>query len=176
MKLHTLGPNTTDSYHAYRYWKNRNDLEIELVMHHSFKDIYANLASYQNDLFLVPTMYRDQNSDWASYHYQYLDRLKIYDVFVLDTKPMILVKNNQISNQKIGLHQATEPFLKSFENQQKIKLKRVFTDSKSIALQKFLNQEIEYAIISESDEIKQTNFEVIKKYTPQIIWCVYQII
>ncbi|MCF6514600.1 hypothetical protein GSH19_00165 [Lactobacillus sp. S2-2] len=176
MKLHTLGPNTTDSYCAYLYWKDKSISDIKLVMHNSFEEIYNNLSNYKNDLFLVPTMYRDRYFDWATYHYQYLDQLNIYDTFVLDTKPMILIKNKQIKNQKIGLHRATEPFLNNFESETAINLKREFTNSKSIALEKFSNNELEYAIVTESNQIKQSDFEIIKRYEPKIIWCVYQII
>lgn len=177
MKIHTLGPKTTDSCYAYRYWNDLHpSLDIELVLHHSFTEIYNDLSSYRGDLFLVPTVYRDENSDWANYHYQYLDQLSIYDVFVLNTKPMILARNQNQNNQQIVLHQATNPFVADYENKQQIRLEKSFADSKSIAFDQFLNGGFEYAIISETERIKQHNFEVIKRYEPKIIWCVYQVI
>lgn len=177
--INTLGPKQTDSYQAAQYLAERQEVDIRL--HASFDDIYNGLAELKGQYLLVPVAFRSAQSDanWVDNNYKYVDQLSIVDTFFLPTMPMILVHNPKQDNQKVVLHPATSAFLHDFESD----LVPDYVSSKPEALKKFLHGDYAYAIVSEEwfeSAMKQgfsgSQFEVIKRFTPTMIWCLYKII
>ncbi|KOY79730.1 hypothetical protein RZ72_06240 [Apilactobacillus kunkeei] len=177
--INTLGPKQTDSYKAAKYLAERQEVEIRL--HASFDDIYSELSKLKGEYMLVPVAFRSAESDanWVDNNYKYVDQLAIVDTFFLPTMPMILVHNLQQDNQKVVLHPATSAFLHDFD----VDLVHDYVSSKPEALKKFLQGDYAYAIVSEewyqtamNQGFDGSQFEVIKRFTPTMIWCLYKII
>lgn len=177
--INTLGPKQTDSYKAAQYLAEREEVDIRL--HDSFDDIYSDLSSLKDEYMLVPVAFRSaqSNDNWVDNNYKYVDQLAIVDTFFLPTMPMILVRNLHQDNQKVVLHPATSAFLHDFDED----LIHDYVSSKPEALEKFLHGDYAYAIISEewfenamNQGIDGSQFEVIKRFSPTMIWCLYKII
>lgn len=177
--INTLGPKQTDSYQAAQYLAERQEVDIRL--HASFDDIYSDLANLKGQYMLVPVAFRSAQSDanWVDNNYKYVDQLEIVDTFFLPTMPMILVHNQQQDNQKVVLHPATSAFLHDFDAD----LIHDYVSSKPAALKKFFHGDYAYAIVSEEwyqktmdKGIDGSQFEVIQRYSPTMIWCLYKII
>ncbi len=182
MKLHTLGPETTDSYKAAMYLREMYlDLEdAELVLHDSFDDIYRKLDDEQGDLFLVPVAYRSaqSNGNWADNNLKYWDKLKIMDVFKLPIMPLVLVRNPDGKDGEAVLHPSTKELIKEYSLNQGRKLHLEFVDSKAEALRKFESDKYEFSIVTK--DVYQSNCadrqdEVLAEYEPNMVWCLYRI-
>ncbi|KPN83324.1 hypothetical protein RZ76_13950 [Apilactobacillus kunkeei] len=177
--INTLGPKQTDSYKAAQYLAEREEVDIRL--HTSFDDIYSDLSNLKGEYMLVPVAFRSaqSNDNWVDNNYKYVDQLAIVDTFFLPTMPMILVRNLNQDNQKVVLHPSTSAFLYNFND----KVIHDYVSSKPEALKKFLHGDYSYAIVSKewfesaiNQGIDGSQFEVIKRFTPTMIWCLYKII
>ncbi|WP_125007893.1 hypothetical protein [Lentilactobacillus kosonis] len=182
MKLHTLGPEATDSYKATMYLREMYlDLEdAEVVLHSSFDDIYRHLEHEQGDLFLVPVAYRSaqSNGNWADNNLKYSNQLDIINVFKLPIMPLMLVRNPDDNNGKAVLHPSTKQLIKEYSLDKGRKLNLEFVDSKAEALAKFKGNGYEFAIVSKdiyNIDCEHRHDEIISEYSPTMIWCLYRI-
>ena len=50
MKIHTLGPEQTDSSEACDYYRNERFPDAKIVLHESFESILEHLEEYRGDL------------------------------------------------------------------------------------------------------------------------------
>ncbi|MHA8110808.1 hypothetical protein ACYATP_04825 [Lactobacillaceae bacterium Melli_B4] len=176
--LHTLGPDTTDSYKAAEYFKTNNDnyQRTAIQLHDSFEAIYEHLADFSGDLFLVPVAYNDKNGDnWGTNNYRYWKQLKIVDTFHLPTMPMLLVENLALTNHTAIIHAATQELLDHFERSTNQKLATDYVPSKPLAQQAFEDGQYQYAIFSQQAFSPHGSFKVLQEYQPEMIWCLYQI-
>ncbi|KRN04643.1 hypothetical protein [Holzapfeliella floricola] len=177
MRIHTLGPKTTDSYLAADHLIDNKKAKI--VLHSSFEDIYQNLDDLKNDYFLVPVAYQNHQhqTSFANYHYRYWQKLSIIETFSLETMPMVLLKNLDNRNYQIALHAATTELMNStFATSESPK--PIFVQSKPLAFDAFKNGDCQYAIVShnfDEYELNHLNYRTLKTFTPQMIWCLYHI-
>ncbi|TPR14314.1 hypothetical protein [Apilactobacillus timberlakei] len=184
MILNTLGPKSTDSYEAAKFVKNKIFPKINIQLHDSFDDIYENLSELEGECILVPVAYRSSSSssNWVDNNYKYWNKLDIINTFVLSTMPMLLVKNDDIKIKNMILHPSTIAYLKDFENEFDININAEFDRSKPIVLDKFINENFRYSIVSENllneyinNKIINFNVDIIHKYQPKMIWCIYKV-
>lgn len=177
MRIHTLGPKTTDSYLAADHLIDNKKAKI--VLHSSFEDIYQNLDDLKNDYFLVPVAYQNHQhqTSFANYHYRYWQKLSIIETFSLETMPMVLLENLDNQNYQITLHAATTELMNSTFATSKSP-KPLFVQSKPLAFDAFKNGDCQYAIVShnfDEYELNHLNYRTLKTFTPQMIWCLYHI-
>ncbi|MBW1606199.1 hypothetical protein [Lactobacillus sp. Sy-1] len=179
MKIHTLGPETTDSYSAYQYAKIHFPIikDYQLVLHPSFQDIYSKIARYHGDLFLVPVAYRNSDgTNWTDYNLIYGQQLSIINCFNHPLKQMALVENQSVNNGRAIIHPSTIGILnRELPSVNKDQIN--FVTSKPLALSTFLQADYQYAIFSYPDfkPYDNDNYRTLKLIVPQMIWCLYQI-
>ncbi|WP_268912144.1 hypothetical protein [Lentilactobacillus sp. SPB1-3] len=182
MKLHTLGPKSTDSYKAVMYLREMYlDMEeTEVVLHSSLDDIYQHLHEEQGDLFLVPVAYRSaqSNGNWADNNLKYSGQLKIISVFKLPIMPLMLIRNPDEKNGKAIIHPSTKELIKEYSLEKGRKLSLEFVDSKAEALHKFQSNTYEFSIVSKDiyeKDCSDRHDEIISEFRPTMIWCLYRI-
>ncbi|MHA8138171.1 hypothetical protein ACYATM_03855 [Lactobacillaceae bacterium Scapto_B20] len=176
--LHTLGPDTTDSYKAAEYLKQVNPIyqDTSIELHDSFESIYTNLADFAGDFFLVPVAYNDKNGDnWGTNNYRYWNQLKVVDTFHLPTMKMILAENEALSNHTAIIHAATNELLDQFESATNQQLETDYVPSKPLAQKEFEAGQYQYAIFSKQGFEPHATFKILQEYQPEMVWCLYQI-
>lgn len=182
MTICTLGPKGTDSYNALLYWCQKNNKEsYNTKLFNSFEMLFENLN--KNDYIIMPVGYSNRNNEemanWVDYHFKYMDKLKLINVFVLKTKEMILIENNNYSINKAIIHSSTYQLLLNAN----IVYDGVdFCESKVNAFNLFIKNKYKYVICSKdivplSDYSKKSNkapYKTIKEFCPTMIWVVYK--
>lgn len=179
MKVHTLGPKSTDSYFiAKKKFKN-----AEIICHNSYDIIIEKLDELKGEYLLIPTAYKSskKNYDWKDFNFEYRKKLELKEVFYEKTKTMILIENKDFVINKVLLHPATEIFFREYMKIEEIKLEIDYTDSKHIALDTFFNKNYRFVIASKdlylnyNCRFKNKKILEIKEYNPVMVWCLYKI-
>lgn len=176
--INTLGPVTTDSYRATRYWIKKNGIaDYKIKMHDSFEQIFTRMKS--QEYIVMPVGYVNRNSEkmssWVDFHFRYINDIIPDDVFTLHTKPMALVEN--VSYKKRGVviqsstYQLAKNTLKTTADEY------IYTSSKSKALQLFLKSQYHFTICSKEliTKYDSTNYRILQEFRPVMIWVVYRI-
>lgn len=176
-KLHTLGPKKTDSYQAAKFYQqNHIEDSLQIELHTNFEEIYANLANYTDDYFLIPVAFCSRilgNLSFGQLHYRYLKRLKTIDSFIFALNPLICIENSAISTKKAYTHAATADLLKEIcPDADEI----ITCASKYEAYQRY-KVDGQFVLTNENNILELSKKEVIHARLPvEMIWCVYQIV
>lgn len=174
--VHTLGPTSTDSYAAAQYIPGDEENQIEL--HDNFDDIIENLQDYTDEYLLIPAAYQSKHSDfgWRELAYQYWDRLKIETVYHHPLKTMCLITNPQFRQNKAIIHPATTNLLSFYFKEQQLDMPVHYAGSKASAYERFVDRKYRYSIVSEDSLRSTDSYQVVKKYHPDMVWCLYHIV
>lgn len=176
MKIHTLGPDLTDSFSAAT---SVECSDREIICHDSFDDIIENLDCYIGEHIVIPTAYQSskKNYGWKEFNFQYWDRLELVKLFSAPTKTMVLLKNSSFECEKSIIHPATKIYMEEFLRKHNENIPMVFAESKVAAWNLFKKDRMKYTIVSKDVAIKKTKktLNIIEEYRPQMIWCLYKI-
>ncbi|KRM61932.1 hypothetical protein FC26_GL001003 [Paucilactobacillus vaccinostercus DSM 20634] len=175
-KIHTLGPKATDSYEASQHIPGTE--ENEIVLHDSFDDIIEDLAQYAGDYLLLPAAYQSKQSDfgWRELSYEYWDRLKLETVYHHPLKTLCLIANFDFQQNKAVIHPATTNLLNAYLKKQQLSLSIHYAGSKAKAYDKFVAGGYRFTIVSEDSLEPGHPYQMIQKYHPDMVWCLYHII
>lgn len=176
MKVHTLGPNATDSYKAAKTIVK----DADIILHESFDEIIDNIEQYLNEYIIIPVAYTSHRKkyDWKDFNFQYCNRLKLCKVAALYTQPMLLLEKEISSNYDAIVHPATEIFLNKAKRIDSIE----YAKSKYDAWKQFKNDyKYKYTLISKDVfEMEKNeccyNLTILEEYKPIMIWCLYKIL
>lgn len=175
-KIHTLGPTATDSYEAAQHIPD--GVANDIILHDSFDEIIDELQKYAGDYLLLPAAYQSKHSDfgWRELSYEYWDRLKLETVFHHPLKTLCLITNFNFKENKAVIHPATTNLLNSYLKKQQLSLSIHYAGSKATAYERFATQGYRFTIVSE-DSLKAGHpYQIIQKYHPDMVWCLYHII
>ncbi|KRM12126.1 hypothetical protein FD16_GL000201 [Paucilactobacillus suebicus DSM 5007 = KCTC 3549] len=175
-KIHTLGPKATDSYEASQHIPD--DVENEIVLHDSFDDIIENLQHYADDYLLLPAAYQSKHSDfgWRELSYEYWDRLTLETVYHHPLKTLCLISNFNFKQNKAIIHPATTNLLNTYLKKQKLDISIHYAGSKASAYDHFVADDYRFTIVSEDSLTEGHPYQIIQKYHPDMVWCLYHII
>lgn len=168
MKVHTLGPTSTDSYCAARHFQMLHP-ELTIELHSSFEEIYSNLSEWVGDLLIVPTAFRDQEgSSWGDLHYRYVERLTLQTAFVANLQPMVVIRSKRSTNIAYT-HPATANYL-SKQIPPTVQLR--YCASKAEAYRRYC-KDGEYVMTSA--KLVAAADEILTTVHTQMVWSVYLI-
>lgn len=171
--VNTLGPKETDSYAAALNIPGEE--ENEIVLHDNFDDIIANLEQYQGEYLLIPAAYQSKQKDfgWRELSYEYWDRLVIEQVFHHALKPMVLISNFDFHQNKAIIHPATTNLLNHYLKEQQLTMPIHYAGSKASAYERFVANKYRFTIVSEDVMEENNPYQIIKRYLPEMVWCLY---
>lgn len=177
MIIHTLGPDSTDSYAAAeRFMQSEDDAIVEYP---SFDSLLHSIDELKGQYVLFPAAFQSarKNYGWKEFNYDYWDKVELVEVFQKKTKPMILVKNIKHAENRAMIHPATTIFMKKYLKAKDEQTRIDFTDSKYKAWTAFRKKNLKYTIISEDvfEQEKQSSHVIEERYEPVMIWCLYKI-
>lgn len=176
MRIHTLGPENTDSYAAAETLLQEED---EIVGYPSFDNLLHHLPDLKGEHVLFPVAFKSARREygWKEFNYDYWDQVELVHVFPKKTKPMLLVENPQRMENRAMIHPATTIFLEKYLQKQNEHTAISFTDSKYKAWTAFCKKKLKYTIISEDvfEAEKREEFIVVERYEPEMVWCLYKI-
>lgn len=177
MKIHTLGPETTDSYAvAESLLETEND---KVVPYTSFDQMIHEIPNLKGELLLFPVGFESakRKYTWKDFHYDYYKVLDIVEVFPKATKPMVLVKNKFPTENRAIIHPATKIFLEKYLKKENKQAMISFADSKYKAWTAFLKKGVEYTVINLDvfEDEKQDDMFIEETYEPEMIWCLYRV-
>lgn len=173
MIIHTLGPKETDSNAAAQYFvQNILKQSAKIALHPSFEELFTKMEQFGGDFLLIPTAFSSKtlNLSWGQWHYRNLEQLILKDAFIFKLGEMVLLKNRQRSTGIAYTHAALADLLQQYVPQAKIKC----TASKYLAYQKYLIDG-QFVLTNEKNIKLQSNEKIIKRFSPRMIWAVYQI-
>lgn len=175
MKIHTLGPSATDSYAAAQQYNREECLgNAKIVGHPSFENILTNLNAYSRDYLLIPAAFKSpkMQESWGDIHYEKLDQMQLENCFMTHLDPLVIVKRTDIHNGIGYTHAATAQLLaQTIGNGVDVKT----ASSKYRAYQLYQSQNAEYVLTNEKNVTLQANEKIVKRLTPSMVWCLYQI-
>ncbi|MFC6464690.1 hypothetical protein ACFP65_06790 [Marinilactibacillus sp. GCM10026970] len=176
--IHTLGPESTDSYAAAKSLiKSEED---DIVAYPSFDNLIHNIELLKGEYVLFPVAFKSARREygWKEFNYDYWDKVELVEVFQKKTKPMVLVKNKEHSENTAMIHPATTIFLKKYLESIEDPTLITYTDSKYKAWTAFCKKNLKYTIISEDvfEKERYPEHEVEERYEPVMVWCLYKII
>ena len=177
--IHPLGPKETDSNLAAQHLieDDPHYRNLSIQLHPDFASIYRHLDQYRGDYFLVPVGYQGPDGDtWTSQHYAHWQQLTIQKTWASPTMEMLLVENTDQKNGRAVCHKTTTALLDDFSRQSGIELVIDFVPAKPLAADAFLSGNYQYAIFSQNAEKSlKKEHQVLKRFQPEMIWCLYQI-
>lgn len=177
MRIHTLGPDSSDSYVAAKSILQSE--EDDVIDYPSFDSLIHNIRQLREDYVLFPVAFQSARKEygWKEFNYDYWDRVELIQVFSKKTKPMLLVKNRKHTENKAMIHPATEIFMKKYLKSVGESTVISYTDSKYKAWTAFYKKKLKYTIVSEDvyEKEKQEEFVVEERYEPEMVWCLYKI-
>ncbi|MCC5893937.1 MAG: hypothetical protein JJU16_00615 [Alkalibacterium sp.] len=177
MIIHTLGPESTDSYAAAKTLLNSE--EDDIVGYPSFDTILHHLEELKGDCVLFPVAFQSarRSYGWKEFNYDYWENIELMQVFAKKTKPMVLIENSARRENSAMIHPATTIFLQKYLKKVKEDIPITFTDSKVKAWTAFQNKGLKYTIISEDvyEKEKCNDYQLIERYEPEMVWCLYKI-
>ncbi len=170
MIVNTLGPNKSDSYNAAVNWLKNSDGQI--ITYASFEDIFNNIDNLIEEYIIMPVGFENKytGKNWVHYHFTYIKKLDVINTFILKTKEMYLIENVECKNLTAIIHSSTESFLK---NNIDDKVQVFYENSKCLAYEKFLNGQYKYCIASKDVFEEKSYGQIIKQFTPTMVWIVY---
>lgn len=177
MIIHTLGPNSTDSYAVAESLLQSEDDGI--VEYPSFDSLLHNLDQLSGQHVLFPVAFKSARKDygWKEFNYDYWDKVELVKVFQKKTKPMLLIKNKYYKQDRAMIHPATTIFLKKYLIKENENTVIEFADSKYKAWSVFCKKDLKYTIISEDvfEKEKKEAYTIEERYEPVMVWCLYKI-
>lgn len=175
MKIHTLGPSATDSYAAATQY-NKEELlgKAKIIGHPSFENILTNLNAYSRDYLLIPAAFKSLKlqESWGDIHYEKLDQMELENCFMTNLDPLVVVKNTDVNNGIGYTHAATKQLLEQTVGNG---IEVMTAPSKYDAYQRYLANDAEYVLTNEKNVTLNSNEKIIKRLTPSMVWCLYQI-
>ncbi|MCI1858327.1 MAG: hypothetical protein LKI94_01275 [Sporolactobacillus sp.] len=178
MIIHTLGPETTDSSEAARYYLHRQAGQGRIVLHERFEAIIERLPTYGGDMLLIPAAYKSADgSDWADFHYTQLNRLKLVDCFHRPLQPLVLIRRKIAAHETAYTHPATAVLLKNYLHAVGSRASLCFAGSKDLAYRRYCEQQGRYVLTGMNSVRHGADDGTIEAtYTADMVWCVYQIL
>ncbi|WP_208560711.1 hypothetical protein [Marinilactibacillus kalidii] len=178
MIIHTLGPNSTDSYAAAESLLKSD--EDDIVAYPSFDNLLHTIESLKGEHVLFPVAFKSARREygWKEFNYDYWDKVELVEVFQKKTKPMVLVRNHRYTEDAAMIHPATTIFMKKYLASTSEQTLINFADSKYKAWTAFCKKNLKYTIISEDvfEKEKYPEHEIQERYEPVMVWCLYKII
>ncbi|WP_047999860.1 hypothetical protein [Lactiplantibacillus herbarum] len=174
MKIHTLGPAATDSYAAAREYNRRYcDGLAEISGHPSFEALLAELACYPGDYLLIPAAFKSTvlHASWGDLHYALLEQLTLITCFMTKLDPLVVVQRLDADNRIGYTHAATAQLLSRIVGHVTVQT----VASKYLAYQDYQKNQSAYVLTNERNVQLTTQERVLKRLTPSMVWCVYQI-
>ncbi|MGO1337859.1 MAG: hypothetical protein ACTMH7_05270 [Leuconostoc fallax] len=180
MKLHTLGPDSTDSARAARIYQNDHDVEI--ILHDSFEEILLQLDEYSGEQILMPVAFKSKKYDhlnWADINYLKWQQLQMIDVFDLPLLPLIILENTKYNLNIARTHAATEGLLKQFLQDEHLDdawgPSITFSSSKPKVYDEFQKHGERFALISKPEQFPKAEYIIRQELQPKMVWVVYQV-
>lgn len=174
MRLHTLGPEATDSWKAAVFYRenNKDKADIEIIGHASFEDILENLADLAGDYFVIPAAFQSQKMGltWGDMHYLYQKQLGLKEAFVMNLNPMLLLENSYVHNHLAFTHAAVAKLLLQYVPEAEV----VTCPSKYLAYQEYRRRG-QYVLTNEQNVTLRPFEKVLARIEIPMVWCVYQI-
>lgn len=174
MKIHTLGPSATDSYAAARqYNQDRYAGQAEIVGHRSFEEILTHLSAYPNDQVVIPAAFKSPtlHASWGDVHYALLDHWTLITSFITPLAPLVVVQRVNADNRIGYTHAATAQLLRRIVSQVEVQT----APSKYLAYRAYCRNQGAYVLTNEKNVTLGPHERVLKRLTPSMVWCVYQI-
>lgn len=130
------------------------------------------MKQFGGDFLLIPTAFSSKalNLSWGQWHYRNLNQLILKDAFIFKLNKMVLLENQQKKTQIAYTHAALADLLQQFVPEAKIKC----TASKYLAYQKYLIDG-QFVLTNEKNVNLRPTEKIIKRFSPKMIWAVYQI-
>ena len=184
MKLHTLGPNGTDSERAAQHYLT----DETLVLHSSFEEILLNLAIYKGDKIILPVAFKsnqEPNLNWSDFNYLNWENLDIEATFSMPLMTMSVIENIDFKRNVALVHAATEGLMKRYLTS--VNLDNawgpsiMFAPSQIVALQSFIKEQNRFTIVSEEQfkklsESSDEKYQIRQQLKPQMVWIVYRVL
>lgn len=174
MRIHTLGPAATDSYAAACEY-NQHDCNdrAEISGHPSFEELLANLRRYSGDYLLIPAAFKSTtlHASWGDLHYALLEQLTLTTCFMTKLDPLIVIQRLNADNRIGYTHAATAQLLARIVGNVTVQT----AASKYLAYQDYQDNQAAYVLTNEKNVRLTTQERVLKRLTPSMVWCVYQI-
>lgn len=175
MRIHTLGPKQTDSYAATIYYIEQYlvNQTVEIQLHTSFEKLITQISKYQNEYIVMPTAFKSSELgiDWGDFHYRNVNRLKLVTSFIFEISPLILLENRKCNSGVAYTHAALADLMSQVVEPTEIKC----TGSKYLAYQKYLENG-QYVLTNTKNIYLRKDEIVLKRFKPQMVWVVYQIV
>ncbi|WP_137626962.1 amino acid biosynthesis protein [Lactiplantibacillus pingfangensis] len=174
MRLHTLGPAATDSYAASQFY-NCEQLQNQatIIGHPSFEAILTQLPTLSGDWLVIPAAFKstELQASWGDVHYATLTQMTLIDCFMTALDPLVVVQRLAADNRIGYTHAATAQLLQRLV--QSVEIQTV--SSKVLAYQAYQQNQAAYVLTNEKNVTLTAQEQVIKRLTPSMVWCVYQI-
>lgn len=174
MRLHTLGPAVTDSYAAAQYYNETScDGQAEIVGHPSFETILTHLTAYAGDWLIIPAAFQSPSlqASWGDIHYALLSQMTLTTCFMTELDPLVVVARTDADNRIGYTHAATAQLLKRTVSNVVVQT----AASKFLAYQQYQENQAGYVLTNEKNVTLSANEKILKRLTPSMVWCVYQI-
>ncbi|WP_010631523.1 hypothetical protein [Sporolactobacillus vineae] len=177
MIIHTLGPEATDSNDAADYYLKRETGISQVVLHDCFEDITDHLGIYQGDCLLIPAAFKSfrNHTDWADFHYGHVAQLTLIDCFRHPLNRLVLIRRLNAVQDAAYTHPSTSALLKSYLKSVGACPKVEYADSKYLAYRKYQETQARFVLTNERNVHLTSGEDVERSWTPDMVWCVYQI-
>lgn len=172
MKIHTLGPEQTDSCAACRHYRDVSLPGAEMALHDSFEEILEHLGRYGGDLLVIPAAFASEtlHLTWGTMHYRYLDRMDLVESFVHPLDRLVCLRS-RVRRTGIGYtHAATADLLVGYTPSARL----VTVPSKYRAYERYL-EDGEYVLTNEKNMVEEDAAEILAEFDVRMVWCVYRI-
>ncbi|MCO7125857.1 hypothetical protein NIE88_08740 [Sporolactobacillus shoreicorticis] len=178
MIIHTLGPEATDSCRAAQHYERTQPGDIRIELHDCFENIIEHFNDYQGDCFLIPTAFKSCHThlDWADIHYTHLDQLKLVTCFCYALDPLVLIRRLRLAANAAYTHPSTAALMKDYLHSIQDDAVIHYTDSKYLAYQNYRRVRARYVITNQKNVQLSDNEKIERTYTPDMVWCLYQIL
>ncbi|MFT4303509.1 MAG: hypothetical protein ACMXYG_03020 [Candidatus Woesearchaeota archaeon] len=172
----TLGPSGTDSENVAKQLIQQQ-VAREIVLCKSFRESLE-YARKNNTYLLIPAAYIDKDDQgklcdsWGRMHFELMDEFKIKDVFERPLQELCIAKKRDVINpNSIIIHPATENFVDRYVDS---KVRRYYSKSKPEAVQRCSLENFDMCIGSVPVVEQFANLEIIKRFSPTMVWILYQ--
>lgn len=178
MIIHTLGPEETDSNSAAQYYLRKMPGVNHIVLHGRFEEIINHLNDYPGDYLIIPAAFKSchVHMDWADFHYAHLDQLKLIDCFRHQLNPLVLIRRLTATNNVAYTHPSTATLLNNYLRFIPGRAVIKYADSKYLAYQKYTTTQARFVLTNQQNVQLSSDEKIERTYTPDMVWCVYQII
>lgn len=174
MNIHTLGPEATDSYAAASVYNQRYCQGQATIMGHaSFEDLLTTLARYPGDLVVIPAAFKSPtlHASWGDVHYALLDQWTLVTSFITALDPLVVIERRHADNRIGYTHAATAQLLARIVSSVDVQT----AASKFLAYRAYCANRGAYVLTNEKNVTLRPDERQLKRLTPKMVWCVYQI-